>query len=279
MIARYPGAKLEQEKSAEYERIAIPVGIAGPDGNALEVMELTGDVYQYTYQTSGISTLKVYQNYFEAIKKLGFSEVYSCELNACGSKSAAQDLGDLIAITNVNNFYRKPYYVVSTRETPQGRVTIALYFGGYDGEVLVQQVIVEEKGTQTDLVKVDADRLYQEIQQSGKALVYGIYFDIDSAKVKSESGQALQAISDLLESHPDLNLYVVGHTDDTGEGSHNLSLSSRRAASAVEVLKTDYSVVSSRLKPVGVGPYAPVADNESDEGMRLNRRVELVRRL
>lgn len=280
MIARYPGADLTRSRHIEYEKILLPLGNVNSDGIASEEMELTGDVHQFTYEIRNVSTLKVYNNYLQAVKELGFSINYSCELAACGNERESVELAERLAVAgDVQNYFRRPYYFVATQNSPQGRVVVALYFGGFEGDVWVQQAIVEEKGAVTDLIKVNADQLYQDIENTGKALVYGIYFDTDSATMKSESVEALQAISDLMVSHPDLDLYVVGHTDDTGDGDYNLNLSSRRAASVVERLVTTYAVGSDRLKSAGVGPYAPVAGNESEEDRALNRRVELVRRL
>ncbi|GGY71924.1 OmpA family protein [Marinobacter zhanjiangensis] len=280
LIARYPGAELSDSRAMEYERIDIPFGTVDADGEMGERLSLTGDLAQHTYALENVSTLKVIENYKAAVRKLDLTLDYECELEACGDSNAAKQLGGNVSVDgSVFNFYRKPYYFVARKKSAQGPLTVAVFVGGYNGDTTVQQVIVEEKGTETDLVKVDADQLYQDIQQTGKALVYGIYFDTDSATVKPESADALKAISDLLESHPELNLYVVGHTDDTGESDYNLSLSSRRAASVVDVLKDDYDVEMERLKAAGVGPYAPVAGNESDDGRRQNRRVELVRRL
>ena len=280
MIARYPGAELTRSRHVEYEKILLPLGKVNSDGIASEEMDLIGDLHQFTYETRNVSTLKVYRNYLQAVKELGFFINYSCELDACGNERESVELAERLAVAgDVQNYFRKSYYFVATQNTPQGRVVVAFYFGGFEGDVWVQQAMVEEKGAATDLVRVDADQLYQDIQNTGKALVYGIYFDTDSANVKDNSAEALKAISDLLASHPELDLYVVGHTDDTGDGGYNLNLSSRRAASVVGSLTKTYSVGSDRLKPAGVGPYAPVAGNESEADRALNRRVELVRRL
>ncbi|HSX85069.1 MAG TPA: OmpA family protein, partial [Cellvibrio sp.] len=109
--------------------------------------------------------------------------------------------------------------------------------------------------------------------------IYGIYFDTGKAEVKAESKPTLDAIAELLKRNPDLLLYVVGHTDDTGDGDANLSLSKQRADSVVAVLIKDYQVSASRLQAQGVGPYAPAGNNTSDSGKQKNRRVELVKRL
>lgn len=74
-----------------------------------------------------------------------------------------------------------------------------------------------------------------------------------------------------------MNLYVVGHTDSVGEISYNMKLSQTRAEAVVKALVTKYRVTQNRLKSYGVGPLAPVASNETEEGRALNRRVELVK--
>ncbi len=56
-----------------------------------------------------------------------------------------------------------------------------------------------------------------------------------------------------------------------------MELSRSRAAAVVQALTTKYGIPASRLAPFGVGPYAPVASNDSEAGRALNRRVELVK--
>ncbi len=71
---------------------------------------------------------------------------------------------------------------------------------------------------------------------------------------------------------------MVGHTDMTGGYDYNMDLSRRRAAAVVAALTGRFGVAAARLQPAGVGPLSPVADNTTDEGRSLNRRVELVQR-
>ena len=87
----------------------------------------------------------------------------------------------------------------------------------------------------------------------------------------------LKEITKLLKQDPNLNLYVVGHTDNVGKIDYNMQLSSARAEAVVKALITKYGVSRSRLDPHGVGPLAPVASNETEDGRALNRRVELVK--
>ena len=114
------------------------------------------------------------------------------------------------------------------------------------------------------------------IKAEGKFIIYGIYFDFDKADVRSESEPTLREIAMVLRDDPPLNLYVVGHTDMKGMLNYNIDLSKRRAAAVVKELTTKHSIAAGRLTPDGVGPLAPVATNETEEGRAKNRRVELV---
>ena len=105
---------------------------------------------------------------------------------------------------------------------------------------------------------------------------YLVYFDTDSAVIKPESEAAIKAIADLLKTDGGLKLYVVGHTDMVGKLDYNMDLSSKRAQSVVEALVGKHGVAAGRLVAKGVGPLCPVSTNATEDGRKLNRRVDLV---
>jgi len=57
----------------------------------------------------------------------------------------------------------------------------------------------------------------------------------------------------------------------------NMALSQARAEAVVQVLVSQHGIAAARLKGYGVGPLAPVASNDTDDGRAKNRRVELVK--
>ena len=136
--------------------------------------------------------------------------------------------------------------------------------------------LIEKQAMKQDVL-ADASTMDKSIKESGKATLYGIYFDTGKADVKPESEAAMKEIVKLLKNDATLKLYVVGHTDNTGTMEVNMKLSQDRAVAVVNELVTKYSVGASRLKACGDGPTAPVASNDSEEGRALNRRVELVK--
>lgn len=101
-----------------------------------------------------------------------------------------------------------------------------------------------------------------------------IYFDYNKSELKSESFPDLGRAVSFLERNPDLNVEIAGHTDSAGSDEYNKGLSLRRAE-AVRQYMIGKSIAPGRLKAVGYGEDEPVADNGTEEGRALNRRVEM----
>jgi len=135
--------------------------------------------------------------------------------------------------------------------------------------------IIEKQAMEQD-VTANAESMAQSIKATGRAAIYGIYFDSGKSVVKPESEPALTEIAKLLKADPKLKLYVVGHTDNVGTFEYNLKLSKERADAVVKALVEKHGIAAARLQPFGAGPAAPVESNQTEEGRAKNRRVELV---
>ncbi|MDA8138200.1 MAG: OmpA family protein [Desulfobacteraceae bacterium] len=140
----------------------------------------------------------------------------------------------------------------------------------------IYKIHVVEKQTMNQDVTANADSLASSITSTGKAAVYGIYFDTGKSEIKPTSEPALGEIAKLLKNDAKLKLYVVGHTDNVGAFDANIKLSQARAAAVVNALVKQHGIAAARLTPFGAGPTSPAAANTSDEGRAKNRRVELV---
>jgi OOP family OmpA-OmpF porin len=150
----------------------------------------------------------------------------------------------------------------------------AMVIAGGNGMYTIN--IIEKQAMNQEVI-ADANSMASSIKETGKVAVYGIYFDTGKSVLKPESKGTLEEISKLLKADPNLKLYVVGHTDNTGMFDANIKLSMDRAASVINALVSQFSINVARLKAFGDGPTAPVASNDSEEGKALNRRVELVK--
>ncbi|MEW6570286.1 MAG: OmpA family protein [Nitrospirota bacterium] len=139
------------------------------------------------------------------------------------------------------------------------------------------ELTIVEKAEMAQEVVADAKSLMSDIQATGHASVYGIYFDFNKADIKPESEAAIKEIAKLLQQNSRLKLYVVGHTDNVGTLDYNMKLSKARADAVVKELVAKYKISAQRLNAFGVGSLAPVASNDVEEGRAKNRRVELVK--
>ena len=112
---------------------------------------------------------------------------------------------------------------------------------------------------------VDAAEMKSQIDDAGHVALYGIHFDHDKDTLRAESAETLEEIAEVLQGDGGLKIYVVGHTDGVGALEYNQALSLRRAQAVVAAL-VDRGIGADRLTPLGVGPAAPVASNDHEEG-------------
>ena len=117
--------------------------------------------------------------------------------------------------------------------------------------------------------------LERSIGETGSAVIYGVHFDVNSATLRPDSVTALQNVLSVIDKKPDSAWVISGHTDNQGAADLNQRLSQARAA-AVIVWLASHGVAATRLTPQGFGPNRPVADNATEAGRALNRRVEMM---
>ena len=80
-------------------------------------------------------------------------------------------------------------------------------------------------------------------------------------------------VVDLLRTNPKIEIELAGHTDNRGDARLNLQLSQRR----VEIVKgylVSKGIGGKRIKGKGYGGQKPIANSDTEESRRLNRRVE-----
>ena len=244
LFNRMPGFHIYNYQELDFDRYDFPVG---PD----KTQAVEGRHYNVTYYANeGIkmpSGLQIARNYANATKSIGGKVVYQYE-----------DGGS---------------YYTTLKVVRNNAEVWALVQGAGNGMYTIN--IVEKELMNQDVV-ANAESLAGSINETGKAAVYGIYFDTDKSEMKPESEPAISEIVKLLKADPKLKLYVVGHTDNVGAFNYNIKLSQARASAVVSALVNKHGIAAARLTPFGAGPTAPVASNKSEEGRAKNRRVELV---
>lgn len=216
-----------------------------PEGNIPKEGHLTFFEYKLLDGAPQLSNLEIIRNYTGAVTAIGGEVTYEGRYSA----SMKTIVGDREVWIEVN---------------PAAGRSYQLYILEMQG--MVQQVVA------------DAAALLADLDRVGHTVLHGVLFDTDKAVVKPESAAALTEIAKLLNDNPEMTAFIVGHTDMTGSTEHNVDLSNRRAAAVVEALVADHGISAERLTPQGVGPFAPIASNDTEVGRALNRRVDLVKR-
>lgn len=121
-------------------------------------------------------------------------------------------------------------------------------------------------------VSVKDGKLYVSLQEK-------LLFKSGSALVDPKGKEALKSLATVLNSTPDINVMIEGHTDSVpvrGKFEDNWALSVSRATSIIRILTIDYKVDSRRIIASGRGEYFPVADNKMEDGRARNRRTEII---
>jgi OOP family OmpA-OmpF porin len=142
-------------------------------------------------------------------------------------------------------------------------VGIGMNFGGGSApapvvaavEPMAEPVVAEEP---MELVRVELD----------------VKFDFDKSSVKEESYGDIKNLAEFMNQYPQTTTVVEGHTDAKGSDAYNQNLSERRAGAVRDVLVNQYGVDATRVNAAGYGEARPVADNATDAGRAVNRRVE-----
>ena len=125
-----------------------------------------------------------------------------------------------------------------------------------------------------DEVDVSFTAQYIQLTMNGALL-----FDSGSAKLTEDAKQVLDKVAIVLERYSGGEIEIAGHTDNVPMSSHtyanNEELSDARALSVFYYLSENSLLDPSHIKHSGMGERQPIADNSTDEGRSMNRRVEI----
>lgn len=121
-------------------------------------------------------------------------------------------------------------------------------------------------------VSIDAGRIVINLPNN-------VLFNSGSASLNSEGQQAMAQIGEVLSQFSDRRFQIEGHTDNVPIKSarypSNWELSTARALAVVHLL-IEIGVTPENVSAAGFGEFRPRADNETEEGKQLNRRIEIV---
>lgn len=295
LVSRFAGAVIYGYQTVDYDQMQLPLG-KYENGKISRIETVEGKITRIAYVApKGKSALEVYRNYEQALTAAGFLARFACHGDdgpqGCGSgynfsdhlrkqiqtKGMGPDAGFLM-IDTLSPTDGNVYAMTARLQRSDGAAELSLLVAKADNDqvgILLQ--IAEHQPMATGQVQVDAKAIGEGLAQTGHIALYGITFASDSAVLDPASQPTLVQMAKVLTEQPALKVYVVGHSDATGNLAHNLDLSQRRAEAVVAALVKDYHIAPARLAAKGLASYAPVASNDADAGRARNRRVELVK--
>jgi outer membrane protein OmpA-like peptidoglycan-associated protein len=309
LTGRYEGSFIVGQTKKAFDELTVPTGAAegedySDDKKFTATTTVQGKVTRTLYVSpQGRSSLEVFGNFEDALKAKGFTAVFECAKEDCGPSfkvltyrwdnkpslvvSEGADTIRSMASQAMFDSVIDPRYALLKMGEPGNETYVSLFAaqnqGGSFGDmsqalqdrvgVLVQ--VVEPKAREQKIVTLSAAEIGGDIANTGRVVLYGIYFDFDKATIKPESQPQLEQMVAFLRDNPDAKVYVTGHTDNKGALDYNMKLSGARATAVVKALVAA-GIDGKRMVPKGVGPLAPLASNRDEEGQAKNRRVELV---
>ncbi len=152
---------------------------------------------------------------------------------------------------------------------------------------LKDEVVLIPDWTETIVKKENKDTAFTQIPEktiviaedtivANEVFIFSnINFETNSARLLPSSYRPLEQVLEAMRMHPEFKLKITGHTDNIGSQKVNQWLSEKRANAVEEFLKNQ-GIHKNRLEVFGKGESEPVAQNDTEKGRFLNRRVEFI---
>ncbi|MFO7448276.1 MAG: OmpA family protein [Ignavibacteriaceae bacterium] len=143
--------------------------------------------------------------------------------------------------------------------------------GGTAGALIGNYMDKQAEEMQNDISGAKIERVGEGIKITFDS---GILFATNSSSLEPQAKLNINKLAVILNKYNDTNILVTGHTDFDGTDQYNQTLSEQRARSVSNYAGMQ-GVSSSRFSVIGLGETEPVASNETQDGKRMNRRVEI----
>ena len=158
----------------------------------------------------------------------------------------------------------------ATGSTVRGAI-IGAAVGGAAGAIIGHQMDKQAQELAYDLPGATVQRIGE-----GIAVTFpeGLLFGFDSDEITPAARDNLRKFAGSLAKYPNTRTLIVGHTDAVGSTAYNMDLSNRRALSAANFI-TGEGIDRTRISTAGRGETEPIATNDTEDGRRQNRRIEI----
>ena len=149
---------------------------------------------------------------------------------------------------------------------------IGAVVGGLAGAGIGNYMEKQEADLQQQFATSDAASVRRDANVLAVTFKSDVLFDSGSSALKPGAYQEINRVSQVLTQYPETRIMVAGHTDSDGAEAFNQDLSVRRAENVRNALVAQ-GVSAARITTMGFGETQPIADNNTQAGKQLNRRV------
>jgi outer membrane protein OmpA-like peptidoglycan-associated protein len=144
--------------------------------------------------------------------------------------------------------------------------------GGLAGAGIGRYMENQEAALQQQFAASDSASVRRDADVLAVTFKSDVLFASGSAALQAGAYQEIERVSRVLIQYPETRIMVAGHTDSDGSEAFNQDLSVRRAESVRNALVAQ-GVSAARITTMGFGESQPIADNSTQAGKQLNRRV------
>ncbi len=195
--------------------------------------------------------------------------------DACYEFILASDDGSILWIDN-----KKIIDNDRTHAMLEKRDTFKLTVGTYPIQLWYAQVYPDQYGFVFDAHYYTADcpAMPNPFPDNISRLINiesSVLFDHDSSVLSQNGKEAIDSLIIDIDRLPIKEIVITGFTDDTGTETYNLDLSLARSTILKDYFLSQFENPSITVKAYGLGEQRPIADNATEAGRKLNRRVEI----
>ena len=144
--------------------------------------------------------------------------------------------------------------------------------GGATGAVIGHQMDKQAEEIKNTVPDAKVERVGEGIVVEFSS---NVLFGFDKSNLSADAKMNLDKLITVLNTYPDTDIEVQGHTDNSGSEAYNQRLSVRRAGEVSDYLRAN-SIPTSRISIKGFGETIPKYNNDTDNGQTKNRRVEFL---
>ncbi|MEM8490009.1 MAG: OmpA family protein [Pseudomonadota bacterium] len=281
LLSRFNGSRIDKYLQLEFDRYVLPLGPALDNKTLGEQQVLEGSVTKINYQfpeEPKPSLFQLYKSYEQIFEKRDVEVLFSCYQQECrqGGKDLVRTLANTKVLLNGFMGFGEHAFIAARFQAGSQDIYAGVYLKQEKSNVAYELHFVEVESMSLDNITM-AD-IEEGIEETGKKAFYGLYFDTGKSTLTQESESELALLAEYLLAHSDRDYFIVGHTDSVGDYASNRTLATDRAQAVRTALIEQFAIDPSILTAVGVGPVAPVSNNQTATGRAQNRRVELVLR-